>query len=178
MKKPDVPYSLDNFIKFLKAIKSQDQKRMLFMIEAKLNLYNDSKYNTDFGIYPDYKNLLSDKMIPSPFYQIFFRAYFNLLDKKLFPRIESLNTWKTLKVKILKELSLENEIFENDYELFKFGIKLKAQRGISKVKFSEKSGLSINKITQIEESCFLCKISDINTYLSKGSGKQLILNIQ
>lgn len=178
MENHDTTYSSERFIQYLETLNSNDQKRMLFMIEAKLTLYNDSKYNTDFGIYPDYQNLFFNKMIATTFYQFFFRVYFNLLDKKLFPTDVALDKWNNLKAKIFKELSLKNQIFENEYELFKFGIKLKALRNTSKRKFSEKCGLSILKITQIEESGFLSKIADVKVYLEKGFEKKLILEIE
>lgn len=170
--------NLESFVDYLKPLDYNRKKRMLFMLEAGLTLYNKVDYNTSFGIYPDYQNMFIDKFAGSSFYLNYHSFHFFVIAPHLFPDADDMDNWSSIKMKIIKELDLENEIFENEYELFTFGLKLKALRTISKKQFAEKSGLSITKITQIEEACFLCKISDINTYLSKGLGKKVTLNIQ
>lgn len=178
MNNSEPSFSKKSFINYLKTISHHKQKRMLFMIEASLTLSTDFEYNIKFGTYPDYQNIDNDKVVQTPFYKNYFSLYYHLLNKLLFPREAEINNWARLKGEILKELQLNDDLFMHDYELFKFGTKLKALRKISKKEFAEKSGLSILKITQIEENGFLSKIPDLNKYINKGLQKELVLEIK
>ncbi|SHJ88845.1 hypothetical protein [Epilithonimonas mollis] len=91
----NLSFSRELFITYLKTLDVSKQKRMLFMIEASLTLYNDPEYDTNFGTYVDYNNLIFDKMIRNPFYKHYFRLYFHLLNKLLFPRQNELKKWES-----------------------------------------------------------------------------------
>ena len=169
--------NLQSFLDYLKTLDYIRKKRMLFMLEAGFTLNNNLDYNTSFGIYPDYQNMFNDKMVGSIFYDNYHRFHFYVIAPHLFPDADDINNWSSLKIKIIKELSMDDHIFDNEYELFKFGIKLKALRNVSKKEFAKRSGLSIQKITKIEESCFLSKISDVKIYIEKGLDKKFILDL-
>ena len=148
------------------------------MIEASLTLYNDSNYNTEFGTYPDYQNGFFDKMVRTSFFRNFYWAYFHLINKSFFPKESDIKNWTPLKDKIVVALQLNVELFTTEYQQFKFGLKLKALRNCSKKNFSKKTGLSFEKITQIEDFGFLPKINDVRIYIEKGLGKNFILDIK
>lgn len=88
----------------------------------------------------------------------------HLFDK---PGDESRAKWNDFKKIFLQELKLSVSIFDDDYESFKKGLKLKQLRNCTKKEFSDKSGLSLYKITQIEDYGFMSKLKYINKYVSE-----------
>lgn len=89
--------------------------------------------------------------------------------------------WNVLKDQFLTELNLDQSMFDHEYETFKFGLRLKELRqykNISKSEFSKISGLSKQKITQIEDFGFLSKISEVNQYVVDGLKMGLNLNVK
>lgn len=175
----DPEFSIDSFTKYLQTLDVHKQKRMLFMIEAELHLFEDLDYNTDFGLYPDYQNWGFDKRIRTPFYKNYLKLFYSLSENLLVhPDDEMKSKWEEIKIQLFECLKFDHEIFGADYEYFKMGLKLKAMRLCSKKEFVEKSGLSIVKITQIEDFGFLARIKDINKYVEQGLGRKLNINFK
>lgn len=172
---PYYNFSMDEFLEYLRSLDVNKQMRMLFMLEASIYLCED--YDTNFGTYPDYQNLGFDKQLRTPYYKHYSRFLFSIPEDVFNKSDEKAkNDWKSLKEDLLKELNLSEEIFGYQYQLFIIGLKLKAKRLCSKKEFSLKSNLSVSKITQIEDYCFLAKISDIYLYINKGLGREFKLD--
>lgn len=161
----DSEYSVEQFIDYLKGLDINKQKRMLFMIEAGQTISDELEYDTSFGHYKDFVNS-TDVMIMSKFY-INYRRFFsfvcggNVINK---PDDVSKKGWDSFKKIFLQELRLSETIFGNDYKSFKEGLKLKELRDSAKKEFSEKSGLSLYKITQVEDYGFRSKKSEFDQY--------------
>lgn len=178
----DTSFSTESFIEYLKTLDSKKQKRMLFMIEAGLTIFDDYDYYTDFGTYPNYQHFGLDKFLGTDFFMNYHKFRFSISDDVFNKPDDSVrDRWKTLKNKLLNELNFDHSIFDYQYEMFKFGLKLKElrqRRNISKSEFSIISGLSKQKITKIEDSGFLSKISEVNQYVVGGLKMSLNLNIK
>jgi len=164
----DPEFSVELFIDFLKELNRNDQKRMLFMIEADQTIFDELEYDTGFGHYKDFVNS-TDVMIISRFYSNYRRFFSfvcagNVINK---PDDVSKKKWDRFKEIFLEELGLSETIFETDYEFFKDGLKLKELRDCPKKEFSEKSGLTLYKITKIEDYGFLCSESDFKKYFDR-----------
>lgn len=176
-------FSINKFIDYLKNLDHNKQKRMLFMIEAELTIFDDFDYNTNFGVYPNYQHIAFDKVIRTPYYKNYNLLYVYLADGNLLsvPDDSMREKWNVLKDQFLTELNLDQSMFDHEYETFKFGLKLKELRqkkNISKSEFSKISGLNKQKITQVEDFGFLSKISEVNQYIGKGLKMSLNLNIK
>ncbi len=173
----DPEFSIDSFIKYLQTLDIHKQKRMLFMAEAEIYLHDQHHYDTNFGTYPDHQNFGFDKIIRTPFYKNYFRLLCLISEDFLNkPDDEAKSKWEELKIQLLEDLKFNKNIFSNDYEGFKIGLKLKALRLCSKKEFAEKSGLSIGKIGLIEDFGFLARLNDINQYVEQGLERKFNLN--
>ena len=64
----------------------------------------------------------------------------------------------------LQELTVSETMFGDKYKSFKEGLKLKEFRSCPKKEFSEKLGLSLYKITQIEDYGFRSKKAELDQY--------------
>ncbi|MEE6128340.1 hypothetical protein V2E39_13180 [Chryseobacterium arthrosphaerae] len=174
---PYYNFSMEDFLKYLKSLDINKQKRMLFMVEADFYLYESIEYNTDFGTYPDYQNRGFDKHIRTPFYVHYTRFVFSIPEDVFNkPDDKAKEHWEELKKMLLEELNLKQDIFDYEYQSFIIGLKLKEMRLCSKKEFVVRSGLSLRKINQIEDYCFLAKIHDMLTYAEKGLGRKMSLN--
>ncbi|SEM18218.1 hypothetical protein SAMN05421856_101595 [Chryseobacterium taichungense] len=58
----NLEFSINEFIDYLKNLDHNKQKRMLFMIEAELTIFDDFDYNTNFGVYPNYQHMHLKKL--------------------------------------------------------------------------------------------------------------------
>lgn len=172
-------FSMENFLKYMKSLERNKQKRMLFMLEAGMYLYEDFSYQTDFGTYPDYINAGYDKQLRTPFFLHYARFVYSIPEDLLNkPDDQSKKDWEDLKEMLLEELNLKKEIFEYEYKSYIIGLKLKGLRTISKREFVKKSGLSLSKINVIEDCCFLAKMNDVRIYAEKGLEKNLSMIIK
>lgn len=175
-------FSNEIFIDYLKKLDVNNQKRMLFMIEAELTMFDDPDYNTNFGVYPNYQHIAFDKIVRNDYYKKYNSLYAHLCDGNFLiaPNDMIREKWKGLKMQFLEELNLKSSIFGNEFEMFKFGLKLKELRlrkGYPKVKLSQESGLSVRKITQLEDFGFISKVRDISQYVLDGLKMNLNLNL-
>ncbi len=91
------------------------------------------------------------------------------------PDEKAKSDWEILKESLLEELNLNREIFEYQYQSFLIGLRLKTLPMCSKKEFSIRSNLSLSKINQIEDYCFLAKVNDIFMYVKKGLGQEFFL---
>lgn len=178
----DPEFSVELFIDFLKELNRNVQKRMLFMIEAALTMFDDPDYNTNFGVYPNYQHIAFDKILRNDYYKKYNSLYAHLSDGNFLiaPNDMIREKWKGLQIQFLDELNLKSSIFDHEFEMFKFGLKLKELRlrkGYPKVKLSQESGLSVRKITQLEDFGFISKVSDISQYVLDGLKINLNLNL-
>lgn len=147
-----------NFIKKINLFDKNRQKRILFMVEASLTLYDNVEYYTDFNNY--YLENGEEQFISSPYHNIFLHYHFFLKQDDMLnnPTEDNLRFWNEEKIKILDALDLPQEIFKKEYERFKFGLTLKKLRKKNKNNFSKTTGLSIYKINIIEDYCYLAKV--------------------
>lgn len=178
----DPSFSTESFIEYLKTLDSKKQKRMMFMIEANLTIFDNYDYYTDFLTYPNYQYFGTDKFLWTNFYSSYQKFIFSL-SNDVFNKPDDFmrDRWNSLKDRFFYELNFDDGIYEHEYDLFKFGLKLKQlrhSRSIPKTEFSKLSGLTIKKITQVEDYCFLSKIAEINQYILKGLEMNLKLNIK
>ena len=176
-------FSVDEFIDYLKSLDPKRQKRMLFMMEAELTIFDDFNYNTNFGVYPNYQHIAFDKVIRTSYYKNYNLLYAYLADGNLLsgPDENMRQKWDVLKSHFLTDLKIDQSIFVHEYETFKFGLKLRELRqkkNVSKSEFSKICGLSKHKITQIVDFGFLSKISEVNQYVVEGLKMSLNLNIK
>lgn len=159
----DPEFSIESFIEYLKTLDSKKQKRMLFMIEAGLTIFDDYDYYTDFLIYPNYQHLGYDKFLWTNFYSNY-QKFNYLLSDDVFNKPDDImkDRWNSLKHRFFDELNFDDTIFKHQYEMFKFGLKLKQLRhskSIHKTEFSKTTGMTVKMITQIEDYGFFIKIS-------------------
>ena len=175
----------EEFILRLKNLKNASQKRLLCIINTHFYLTNDAEYYTNFGSYFDFNRgqecHMRNELIDLYYKFIFFLMTGHTGDGKNMLTLKvnraHIETWENEKSKIFKTLKIDVHEFIGNYECFKIGLKLKNLRKVSKIDFSGKSGLSINKITQIEDYAFLAKISDVRLYIENGLGKSFKINI-
>ncbi|REC47560.1 hypothetical protein DRF67_10995 [Chryseobacterium pennipullorum] len=168
---------MEEFLKYLKSLDSNRQMRMLFMLEAGIYLSDNCDYYTDFGTYPDYQNLGFDKQVRTSFYKQYSKFLFSIPDDMFNkPDEKAKSDWEILKESLLEELNLNREIFEYQYQSFLIGLRLKTMRMCSKKEFSTRSNLSLSKINQIEDYCFLAKVNDIFMYVKNGLGQEFKLD--
>lgn len=89
--------------------------------------------------------------------------------KGTFKKSEFIEDWLPIRNDIMRKIGYSESDFNSDYETFIIGRKLKKLRGdYTKKEFSAKTGLSIAKISMIENQCYNAKMKDIIIYCEKG----------
>lgn len=175
----------EEFILRLKKLKYHTQKRLLCIINTHFYLTDCTEYDMNFTSYFDFNREIECHM-RNEIIDMYYKFIFFLMtghtgegSNYLWLKVNNrhIETWENEKSNIFKVLKIDIDDFTNTYECFKIGLKLKKLRKMSKKNFSRKSGLSLNKITQIEDYAFLVKISDLRTYVEKGLGKEFEINI-
>lgn len=163
-------YNEKYMISFLKNKNIIVQKRMLFMLESFMNLIDNFEYHTMFHrieILDSYYD--RDFFINTPFFRTFGFYAIGIVRKNnvFFSSEELAPLWSPKKEKIIKSLKLPEDLFNLEYEKFKFGIHLHTRRCLSRKNYSKKYGITLYKVQKVEDFGFQCNLYDFGEYIQK-----------